>query len=804
MRLVRLLVRNNKTLCLLSVIASVIGFTFLFTITSLSETIVRTRQDSTVHTYGKFLIVMSDVAKNLEDDVKEHNKQFAYERFGVDGNAEYLGKRITLGSMEEQMGDILGFQLIDGNWPKTFNQVVVEEYVTDLLGIQDEQFPVAVSLTKDGQPVSYEITGIISNYSHALSACCNSTLDTNVYPSIIFQKGQLKNAKTSLVVLQKKLNFKSSYDDIDSFVRECNKANINLTNLSINERLYAKGYNDNADIIKTKRLYLILLNLLLIVELFVIIRVILMRNKKTLFLFEALGLSSKKKRRVVFLLLDLFLILGLVMGYLLTALIGFVYMKKEMLVYRHYYFKDLIWNVLLECVMIGVIMLCFSLGYGRIRKNSIIQGMLEDTAPEKRKYKFKKIDLWVVFMQIICLFFAMASMNFVNMFHFDKNERNYDLYSKRTTVTYPLNGYDIAQYEDNFFNYDSLNEFKEYKDYLNLSMEAETKQCSILFEKDSMDEYFSQYYEEDKAQLSNEDEELWGQVSKEANKYDSIRPDYIKISVLPQKEFQYFMKQNGIENYMLENNEKRACILILPDYKQVSSNPSIEEQGRLELGRIQDQKRKLEFLKESFTVEAILSCDSRENSQIQIVMSESVAKKSKLILGYDKISIAMNSKTPLEVQRKIEQKISLLMASIQGGMRDSSVLRNQEDKLMGGYTSMMSNSILFFCMIAICMYIILNSYIDWEKYKYEYGILRSFGMSYSALQHKLFLRYSNSIIVAIIVAVLMGKNAFPNGQLTLKQIIISFSITIVITYLCRAMVYWWNKNKSISAMINGY
>ena len=49
-KLVRMLISNDKKILLVSVLSLITGFTFLFTVTSLSGTIIRTKQDNTVNT----------------------------------------------------------------------------------------------------------------------------------------------------------------------------------------------------------------------------------------------------------------------------------------------------------------------------------------------------------------------------------------------------------------------------------------------------------------------------------------------------------------------------------------------------------------------------------------------------------------------------------------------------------------------------------------------------------------------------------------------------------------------------------
>lgn len=802
-KLVQLLIRNNRTLIWLFQIVVVIGITFLFTITSLSGTIIRTKQEIAVRSCGKFLMVMSDVNETLMKDIKEKNGEFRFTSFQIGGNAEYAGNKITYGAMEEKLGDKLAFQLLKGKWPKASDQIVVEEYVAYMFGIQDKKLPSNVTFEQDGQKVSCEVTGIISNYSHTLTDHYDSTLDTKAYPSIIFEKGQLERAKTSLVILQKKLDFKNCSDDCDSILMKEYKEEINVGNTCVNDKLEFYAYESIQDIIEIEEIYRVLLNVLLIMVFIVMIKVILAKNKKTMYLFEAMGLTVKEKQKVIFCLIALITTVGFVVGGGLSILAGLLYRNKAFLGYSDYYYSVLGKNAAIECVIIAIILIIAFIGYQRNWKESIAQGIkMEDENSTEKKYKFRKIDFNVVFMQAICLFFMIASINFVDMFHFQKDEFKFGLYSKQLVNMIELKEYDIVKYTDEYFPFDSIQAFKEFENDITLEMAAETKESALLLEKNRVDAYFEEYCAEDDSKLSSEKEYMWSQVSDEADKYKVIKSDSLRITVLPQKEFLHFLREKGIQNPVLEKNQEKACVLALPDYKQVESNASIEKDGKIMLGRIEKDKGKFQFLKETFKVAEMLSCSSEESERIQIVMSEAVAKMSKIVLGYDVINIVMKPDAKESVQRAMDQKISLLMASVQGGMLDSSVIKNQENKLMMGYSSMLSNSLIFFCMLTICIYILMNSYLEWEKNKFEYGVLRSFGMSYSMLQRKLFFRYSNSIVAAGIIAVVIGNYAFSGGMTIIWQLFISMAITFSITYLCRIIIYYANKNKPISSMLN--
>src|SRR5690606_30629139 len=96
----------------------------------------------------------------------------------------------------------------------TIEQIVVEEYLVTKMGIDINRLPYSIEVFKNNKKKTFVITGIISNYSSNLTIDGSSTLNTNVYPSIICGGSFSDTDKISLVVSQKKLNFKLADDDI--------------------------------------------------------------------------------------------------------------------------------------------------------------------------------------------------------------------------------------------------------------------------------------------------------------------------------------------------------------------------------------------------------------------------------------------------------------------------------------------------------------------------------------------------------------------------------------------------------------
>ena len=249
-KLIGVLIGNEKKMMLCSFVSVIVGFTFMFMVSSLSGTIIKTKQDNTVNKYGKFLMVLPDIDNESEKEIKQKCIDFKYEHFGVVGNVEYANKKITIGTMTEDMGATLAFKLIKGKWVKGSDQIVVEEYLLKLFGKENTQLPFDIKLKKDGRFINYKVTGVISNYSSVISTSYDKELETKVYPSIICGQKNDKDVKNSLVILQKKLDFKKAKSDIENVLFQ----NISEEAICANEKLHWHGYSDNEDMINIKEL----------------------------------------------------------------------------------------------------------------------------------------------------------------------------------------------------------------------------------------------------------------------------------------------------------------------------------------------------------------------------------------------------------------------------------------------------------------------------------------------------------------------------------------------------------------------
>ena len=320
--------------------------------------------------------------------------------------------------------------------------------------------------------------------------------------------------------MQKKLDFKKAKSDIENVLFQ----NISEEVICANEKLHWHGYSDNEDMININIWYPILLGIMLLLEQAVVIRAFVIRNQNTFHLFQVLGMTTKEIKRLFFYIMQIFIWFGVLTGYILSVIIGNTYISNVFGEYGRYYLSSLNNNVLIMMIVFAVISICsYFILMGTEQHSRLFSN---NNFRKHRKYKFRKIDISIIVVQTVCIFFAIASFYFMNTFSCKSENIEYYLCSKSDASAYPLRGYYIGTDGEEYFGFDVLNVFDKYKDKISMSIEAETKQCSILLDKNNVDEYFKNYIKENRlysldesdAETKEKNNRLWKQVSVKTEK----------------------------------------------------------------------------------------------------------------------------------------------------------------------------------------------------------------------------------------------------------------------------------------------
>lgn len=794
LKLIRILIENDKKIALCSAISLVVGFAFLLVFAALSGTIIKTNEENVVNSYGTFLTVIPEVNKETKKAIEQLEDCYVCDYYGIVSNTEYKNTKIKIATMDETIYDILGIKKQKGDWPKESRQIVVEEYLLKVLGIENKSLPTTVTLPVAGRNVSYEVTGVISNYSYVLPTTVSSMYRYKAYPSVICGKQGAVTIAQSAIISQKKLDLKNAENDIFQILEEI------PTNFICANDYLRLGYTENEDIISARWVYIVLVNMLLLFLQILVIRTFFVRNQKTLVLLSALGLDEKEKHRILAGWILSILIFSLFLSLFISGLVGNTVLQQIFGKHNTYYMQSLLRQFGAESGLLAIGLLG-SVYYYKYKHGSTISiGLKNSSEKLEKKYRFKQFSVSTALLQVVCIMFATASFCFSSCFVLEKVLPNYDLYSSVSGSYKKLNNYQISHEEKIAFPFEILDELDLYRDNIYTYAVPETKNSTVLFQKDQVPPYFNQYLNS-QSQMNEEEKILWNKVPDEAKQYSAIPSDDIVIKVLPQRAYLDFLKKHNVEFIKSEN--QLSCILKIVHYDASSSTFGLQENDDLVLGRLEEKKQNIDFCTEKFRIASILSEDDSEEEDacIQIIMSQETAKESSLIEGYDFINMQLTEHAPSQLKKEIETKIASWMAFTQGGMLDSSIKRDSEELLNRRYALFLANSMLFFGGFTIFLSISMNIYIDWKLKCREYGVLRSFGMSYATLQRKLFKRYRNSLLCSCIVSFVLAWNVFRYNEVSGGKIFAAIGITVIVTYTCLITMYWYNRKESICSMI---
>ena len=185
--------------------------------------------------------------------------------------------------------------------------------------------------------------------------------------------------------------------------------------------------------------YPILLGIMLLLEQAVVIRAFVIRNQNTFHLFQVLGMTTKEIKRLFFYIMQIFIWFGVLTGYILSVIIGNTYISNVFGEYGRYYLSSLNNNVLIMMIVFAMISICSYFILMGIEQHSRL--FSNNNFRKNRKYRFRKIDISIIIVQTVCIFFTIASFYFMNTFSCKSENIEYYLCSKSEASAYPLRGY---------------------------------------------------------------------------------------------------------------------------------------------------------------------------------------------------------------------------------------------------------------------------------------------------------------------------------------------------------------------------
>lgn len=188
---------------------------------------------------------------------------------------------------------------------------------------------------------------------------------------------------------------------------------------------------------------------------------------------------------------------------------------------------------------------------------------------------FPKIDLEIVLVQTVCMFFVMATLIFHTMFQLDTKELSCVLRSRASETWSACGDYRVDESGGEYFAFDDCKSLIEELRECEITAEAGTNSSTILLDPLCQDSYFvtriaKHMWEPSKYGKNNEE-----MVPKEAANYMPYPANDVKFEIIP----------GG------ETTDEKACVLVLPGYD--TSNPeAIMQEGKMvSIGRVEKSKK---------------------------------------------------------------------------------------------------------------------------------------------------------------------------------------------------------------------
>lgn len=797
-KLAELLFSDSKKLMVLASVVLLAALSFSLFFLSINSTIVASKRQDSVETHGRFLVVLTDIDKRLADEIMEKEPMFDYQIFQVQDEMYCKNSRFFSGWVTEETGKCMGIFLKEGVWPKRENEILLEEYLAYHLGISE--FPQSITIMVNGEEKEYLVCGIIKNYSGSLST---SRRDLNIrkdYPSVITSSYR-ENAAVSLLILQKRLNFGESTKDIYLAMDLVEKYGIDKHVCAL-DKYMDECYRNTVDFEKLGLIYMAAVFFLLLLVEAVVFRAVVLKNRYAERSLKELGLTGKKLR----------LAYGWQLGKLLLGTLGIQVIIGILWAKIGGYFtgygklleKNVWYTLLKQFTVIAVLLLIFAVmawdsktwektDGGKQRKNF--------------QYLFGKLNLPMLLMQTVFLVFVLFSLCMKQHFAYKEKEIRITITAQTVDSFRYVSNYAFSEAKHRYFEHDSQNLFEEYQGVLDMYMGAEMQHATLLGDKQAMPPYFARLLEMQEAYGFSwmEGDGSWENVlQEEAKRYEALPEDTFRVVILPDQSYQLLLEKNGIFCKTLDNVIPE-CVMVLPllEDERISD---VQDGSQITVGRIYLQNNKLLFEKEEFCAFKVLkSVKGMEKYFLGkclcgLIFSATQAKKSELISGYSSIEFRLKEGVTKEQQEKIDNEITMLAASAQGGSSYSTIEGQRKEAFFLYYAALMGTTMFIFAIFAMVAFVFIHYYVSFEENKYVYGIFRSMGMSYRTLQQKIFVQYITGTIFSCFFAYIVIEKIF-GYDLMPGQVFLGIVFLVMLYGSCYIILYRRYRRISLCEML---
>lgn len=821
MKLSLKLLKNRKRF--VCCIVGIITFSTVINIFSsiLTQSILQYKWEKGTSLYGKFACGLSDISNEEKELALQ---EFSSENVGVFStyqDTQINNLMLTLGYVDISFSKQVTIELKSGRFPENEDEVIVEEFVLNLL-----ENPNYLEVVYNNKKIKLKIVGIIKNYSSKLSVPSENNIG-NVYPNIICNKKNCfersETNRSMLISLNDTVDIKKDYiTNTQNIYNIIKKSKLPTNKLYFNDNLLNKGMIGCREVWRYSIFFSLCVTLIITICIYAILDIFYKDYRKKLAILNILGKEEKRLLDIIKQQLVLFFVIGNFFGIIIGSILIKI-LKTKLHLYMDNISKLMIfnfffWELMLVCALLTVLLKKKM----QFWNNSLPDNLLNikrktDNNCNKGKKGKKNIIENMKSVNVICAisFTAVFIVTYFSLYIHEitiqdnYNIPDYQLFSKEVVETEVVNGFIIEDNPDKFILESDIQRLKRYHPYIEYDLWPNFNGYTILFEQDKIPRYFKEWNE----MYKNVDTSYEQSIIQEnwPEQFDNLIPvNNVDFIVADDNLLKDIIKKYDISILPTELKNKSEILLFLPyDTKDLGN---IKTQKTLKIGGISQYDEKVTGEQFIFNIAEIIyqpyslknGYISQERDNIIVVLSENTAKKSGLFKGYRGVSIQLKKGISQNIIREIDDLINEMSNKIQGSILYSKEELLLEEKLFTTYNKIISMILIGINIIFGSIIVIILVLRIVRKHRRIYGILQAIGLSYEENVLCVWESLIKSVMLSYIFDVVIVMVIFSNFE-SFKYFFSNFCITIFQTlfllFLICLIVYNWLKNRNIKDLM---
>lgn len=805
-------------------IVCVIAVSIVVNISSsiLTQSVLQYKWDRGTSSYGNFSCGISNISKEEEKIVLQNFCEENIGKFETYQNVEYDDLMITLGYADEAFCNMTGIKLISGRFPLNSNEIVVENFVANML---DESG--ILEIEHNNEKIQLKIVGIIGNYSSRLLVPVDESKIGNVYPNVICNENNFLQSETTvrslLINMEGVVDTKKDYiKNTEHIYTAVEEAGLTTSDIYINDNLLNKGLAGCKEIWHYSLFFSFVVTVITAAFSYVILNIFYKDYREKLSILNVCGREFAKLLTIVKQQLFFFFIianaLGILLGYgiinVFRICFNITVSYKSGITIAFLFWTE----INLFCVILLVLMKCkmeitqYSLAENlrcksdisnaaRIKEKSVNRNILKRIRSASMTYTLLFVAVFIV------MYFSLYIWGIT--IYGNPNIPDYQLFSKEVEEVEVVNGFTVESSTEKYILENDIRKLQRYSPYIIYDLWPDFNSYTILFEKNAIPDYFETW----NSMYPNQDTSYDGSIIEKnwPEEFDNLIPvNNVDFIVADNALLKDIVQRYELTTPISQLRDETDIILFLPENIQHKS--AFIEGNTIKIGGISQYGNQVigkqftfniaEIVNKPYQIETDYTLQQRDN--VIVFLSEEAAKKSNLFQGYRSVSVRFKADVPEHITNDIDNLMYEMANKIQGGVLYSKEEILMDEQIFTTYNKILSTILMTINILFGSIMVTIMVYQTIKKNIRTYGILRVLGLSFEKNIFYVWESYIKSVFISYILDAVFTLIILGNVEIWLYYLtnfIIALGQTVILLFIICFITYVFLSKMKMKDMI---